>query len=131
MSIQADALEVSKLLQKREDELATQYRWKAENIVRFFDHLHMTTEAKVAFLARELACAQIYPNIKAPLKIACSLLDETKIKTEIKALDPIAMDYDTERQSNDTCVAAGAADALRWALGLAEASVSESILNKV
>lgn len=47
-----------------------------------------------------------------------------EIEAEIKALEPIAKDFDTERQSNDTCVAAGAHDALRWLLGLAEDSIS-------
>lgn len=49
------------------------------------------------------------------------------IEAEIKALELIAKDYDTDKQSNDTCVAAGAHDALRWALGLADQSVSENI----
>lgn len=47
------------------------------------------------------------------------------IQAEIHALEPIAKDYDTEKQSNDTCLATGAHDALRWALGLAEESISE------
>lgn len=53
-----------------------------------------------------------------------------EIEAEIKALEPIAKDYDTERQSNDTCLAAGAHDALRWLLGLAEDSISESLKAK-
>ncbi len=48
-----------------------------------------------------------------------------QIELEILALEPFAKDYDTDRQSNDTCLAAGAHDALRWALGLAEESISE------
>lgn len=48
-----------------------------------------------------------------------------EIQAEIKALEPYGKDYDTERQSNDTCLAVGAHDALRWALGLAEESISE------
>ncbi len=48
-----------------------------------------------------------------------------EIEAEIAALESAAKDYDTERQSNDTCLAAGAHDALRWALGLAENSISE------
>lgn len=51
----------------------------------------------------------------------------TEIEVEITALNPTAKDYDTERQSNDTCLAAGAHDALRWALGLAEESISEGL----
>lgn len=50
-----------------------------------------------------------------------------EIEAEIKALIPAARDYDTEYQSNDTCVAAGAHDALRWVLGLAEQPVSECV----
>jgi hypothetical protein len=48
-----------------------------------------------------------------------------QVAAEIGALELLAKDYDTERQSNDTCVAAGAHDALRWAFGLAEVAVSE------
>ena len=51
--------------------------------------------------------------------------DVESIKTEIQALESMAKDYDTKWQSNNTCVAAGAHDALRWALGLAEEPVSE------
>jgi hypothetical protein len=50
-----------------------------------------------------------------------------EVEAEIEALKPIAADYDTEKQSNDTCLAAGAHDALRWALGLAEQSISETL----
>jgi hypothetical protein len=50
-----------------------------------------------------------------------------QIEAEILALKPFAKDYDTERQSNNTCLAAGAHDALRWALGLAEDSISEAL----
>ena len=51
----------------------------------------------------------------------------SEIEAEIAALSPVAKDYDTERQSNDTCLAAGAHDALRWALGLAEDSISDTL----
>ena len=50
-----------------------------------------------------------------------------EIESEIAALAATAKDYDTERQSNDTCLAAGAHDALRWLLGLAEAPISETL----
>ena len=50
-----------------------------------------------------------------------------EIESEIEALTLIAKDYDTDKQSNDTCLAAGAHDALRWLLGLAETSISESL----
>ena len=49
-----------------------------------------------------------------------------EIEAEIKSLESTAKDYDTDRQSNDTCVATGAHDALRWVLGLAEAPISEN-----
>lgn len=50
-----------------------------------------------------------------------------EIEEEIDALSPIAKDYDTDKQSSDTCLAAGAHDALRWALNLAENSISETL----
>jgi hypothetical protein len=53
-----------------------------------------------------------------------------QIEKEIDALSPIAKDYDTEKQSNDTCVAAGAHDALHWVLELVENSVSETLKSK-
>lgn len=52
-------------------------------------------------------------------------LKREEIQAEIAVLEPFAKDYDTVRQSNDTCLATGAHDALRWALGLAEQSISE------
>ena len=39
----------------RRDKLAAKYRWKAENIVRFFDKLGMTKKQKIEFLSEELA----------------------------------------------------------------------------
>lgn len=36
-------------------ELAVQFRWKAENNIRFYEKLDMTTEQKVDFLAQEFA----------------------------------------------------------------------------
>lgn len=53
--------------------------------------------------------------------------EESEIRAEIEALKPHTVDYDTALQSNDTCVAVGAHDALRWALGLAENPVSEHL----
>lgn len=50
---------------------------------------------------------------------------EEEILREIKALQSMAKAFDTDRQSDNTCLAAGAHDALRWALGLAESPVSE------
>lgn len=35
--------------------LAEQFRWKAENNIRFYEKLDMTTEEKVDFLAQEFA----------------------------------------------------------------------------
>lgn len=49
------------------------------------------------------------------------------ISEEIALLAVVAKDFDTELQSDDTCVAAGAHDALRWSLGLAEESISDSM----
>jgi hypothetical protein len=54
----------------------------------------------------------------------------TEIEAEIEVLKPIASDYDTDKESNDTCIATGAHDALRWALGLAENSISEILTNE-
>ena len=53
---------------------------------------------------------------------------QVEIGDEIKALYKLAKDIDSTYQTDDmcgTCVAAGAHDALRWALGLAEHAVSE------
>jgi hypothetical protein len=36
-------------------ELAEQFLWKAENNIRFYEKLDMTTEEKVDFLAQEFA----------------------------------------------------------------------------
>lgn len=51
------AMAKAKLLSQREAELAKKYAWKAENIVRFFEKLGMTTKQKEEFLAKELAGA--------------------------------------------------------------------------
>lgn len=40
---------------ERINDLAKQYRWKAENNIRFYEKLDMTTEQKVDFLAKEFA----------------------------------------------------------------------------
>jgi hypothetical protein len=50
-----------------------------------------------------------------------------EIEAEINALVPLATAYDTISQSVVSCVAAGAHDALRWALGLAETPLSEGL----
>ncbi len=52
---------------------------------------------------------------------------DAEISLEISALESEASKYDTEAQSNDTCVATGAHDALRWALGLSEEPISEKL----
>lgn len=52
---------------------------------------------------------------------------DMEISLEISALEIEAQKYDTAEQSNDTCVAVGAREALRWALGLAETSISETL----
>jgi hypothetical protein len=48
----------------RRDSLAEQYRWKAENIVRFFAHLGMSKKEKIKFLAEELAGAYMHGEDK-------------------------------------------------------------------
>ena len=53
--------------------------------------------------------------------------DVEEILREIASLKPLAEDFDTERQSTNSCVAAGAHDALRWALGVAEQPLSEHL----
>jgi len=40
---------------KRLKELEHNFRWKAENNIRFYEKLGMTTEQKVDFLAKEFA----------------------------------------------------------------------------
>lgn len=40
---------------ERLKDLAEQFRWKAENNIRFYEKLDMTTEQKVDFLAQEFA----------------------------------------------------------------------------
>ena len=52
---------------------------------------------------------------------------QAEIEREIERLTLEAKNYDTEKQSNDTCLAAGAHDALRWALGLAEDSIADAL----
>lgn len=47
-------------------ELAESYRWKAENNIRFFEKLGMTTEQKVEFLAKEFASIHWLVEIDAP-----------------------------------------------------------------
>lgn len=48
-----------------------------------------------------------------------------EIEAEILALNPKCEGYDSDEQTDDTVLAVGAHDALRWALGLAEESISE------
>jgi hypothetical protein len=52
--------------QKRLEALASQYRWKAENNIRFYELLGMTTEQKVEFLAKEFATIHWLVEIDAP-----------------------------------------------------------------
>lgn len=40
---------------QRLKELVEHFRWKAENNIRFYENLDMTTEQKVDFLAQEFA----------------------------------------------------------------------------
>ncbi len=50
-----------------------------------------------------------------------------EIKAEVENLKPVAEGFDTGSNSDDACIAAGAHDALRWALGLAENPVSDNV----
>lgn len=52
--------------QNRLNSLAEQYRWKAENNIRFYEKLGMTTEEKVDFLAKEFASIHWLVEINAP-----------------------------------------------------------------
>jgi hypothetical protein len=77
-----------------------------------------------------LADKEEFNRTKSEMLKISLVKSRAEIEAEIEALQSIAMDYDTEKQSNDTCLAAGAHDALRWALGLAEDSISESLKAK-
>ena len=77
---------------------------------------------------KSLAEAGVRGKSAAEHRVSEIALKRERIETEILALKPFAKDYDTVRQSNDACVATGAHDALRWALGLAEESVSEALM---
>ena len=72
-----------------------------------------------------LADRKQFEQVKTELGMLPVARSREEINEEVKQLHPIAKDYDTELQSNDTCLACGAHDALRWALGLAEGSISE------
>jgi hypothetical protein len=50
---------------RRNDQMVGFFQVRAENIVRFFDHLGMTTEQKVKFLSEELAEAYMSAEIMA------------------------------------------------------------------
>jgi hypothetical protein len=74
-----------------------------------------------------LADKKEFSAVKSEMLKRQVIKSRSEIEAEIAALEPIAKDYDTDKQSNDTCVATGAHDALRWLLGLAEDSISESL----
>ena len=74
-----------------------------------------------------LADKDEFNALKSEMQKVSLVKTRREIEAEIEALAPIAKDYETEQQSNDTCLAAGAHDALRWLLGLAETSISESL----
>ena len=74
-----------------------------------------------------LADKDEFNALKSEMQKSSLVKTRHEIESEIEALAPIAKDYDTEKASNDTCLAAGARDALRWLLGLAEASISETL----
>jgi len=50
-----------------------------------------------------------------------------EISLEISALELDCGGFDTDEQTDKTCIAVGAHDALRWALGLAENPISEYV----
>ena len=52
---------------------------------------------------------------------------EAIIQAEIAVLEKYGSDFDTLNQTTGTCIAVGAHDALRWALGLAETPISEHL----
>jgi len=74
---------------------------------------------------QSIADAAVRGKAAAEHRVSAIALKREQIEAEILSLQPFAEDYDTVRQSNDTCLATGAHDALRWALGLAEESISE------
>lgn len=53
-----------------------------------------------------------------------------EISAEVEALIPEAAKYDTAEQTNVTILAAGAHDALRWALGLADVPISQNLAQR-
>ena len=63
----AAAVQAAKMLHVQQKELTQQYRWKAENNIRFFDKLGMTTEEKVQFLAEEFARVHISGRLEPKL----------------------------------------------------------------
>jgi hypothetical protein len=56
----------SRLASERINELTEGYRWKAENNIRFYEKLGMTTKQKEDFLAREFATIHWIVEIEAP-----------------------------------------------------------------
>ena len=85
--------------------------------------------------AIQVANAELICKSRAHFRTALLMASEylrmrERMTAEIKALEVHARHYDSELQSNDTVLAAGAHDALRWALGLAEQSLSEALEEK-
>ena len=58
-----------------------------------------------------LADKENFNALKSEMQKASLMKTRGEIEAEIEALKPIAKDYDTDKQSNDTCLAAGAHDA--------------------
>lgn len=50
-----------------------------------------------------------------------------EVEIEIKKLKRFARAFDTEEQTDNTILAVGAHDALRWALELANESISDNL----
>jgi len=78
--------------------------------------------------SQSLCEAAVLGKAAAERRVSAIALKREQIESEVLALEPFAKDYDTVRQSNDTCLATGAHDALRWALGLAEESISQVLM---
>lgn len=74
-----------------------------------------------------LADKKQFYEVKSELQKVPMPKTRKEIEAEIARLAPAAKDYDTEKQSNDICLACGAHDALRWALGLAEDSIADHL----
>lgn len=53
-----------------------------------------------------------------------------EITAEVEALETEATAYGTDRESSNSCVAAGAHDALRWVLGFVDVPISQNLAQR-